>query len=305
MIANLHLHSKFSDGSQWPEEVALAAFNEGLELAALTDHDTFGGSARFTEEFARLGKQGLTACEIDVSAPEVDYKSEILAYFPGKSVPECKAVGAILAGVLKERRKRLEYYLYWARTIFRRSDLTLESLAADKLGGKALKLVDLDAISWNKVDLFLYLKKKELIPPQTGYKHFKRDWFVPGRFPKYKLEKPDLASLVRAIHSDGGFAVVPHVGHLWNDEVEVLEEDGGKFDALLAWFSSIGVDGLEMYWYSGKKKTEALNAAAKKKAERLGFFLTYGSDCHGPGTDKKTIDLFSGDFPGFPTALRR
>jgi len=303
MTANLHLHSRFSDGSQWPEELALAAFAEGLEIAALTDHDTLGGSARFTREFARLGGLGITACEIDVTASEVDYHSEILAYFPGKTPAECTATLAVLSGVLKGRRQRLEYYLYWARTIFRRSDLTLDDLAAWKLGSDS-KAIDLETVAWSKVDLFLYLRSKELLPQQTGYKHFKRDWFVPGRFPKYKLEKPELTPLVKTIHEDGGFTVVPHVGHVWNDEIEVFEENGGKFDALLDWFSSIGVDGIEMYWYSGKKKTDQLNEVVRKKAEKSGLFVTYGSDCHGPGTDKKTIDLFSGDFPGFPAVLR-
>ena len=303
MTTNLHLHSRFSDGSQWPEEIALAAFNEGLEIAALTDHDTLGGSARFTTEFARLGGTGITACEIDVSAPEVDYKSEILAYFPGKAVAECTATLAVLSGILKERKQRLEYYLYWARTIFRRSDLTPEDLAAWKLDGASMA-IDLDSVAWSKVDLFLYLASKGLLPRQTGYKHFKRDWFVPGRFPKYKLEKPDLSALVKTIHEDGGFAVVPHIGHVWNDEIDAFGESGAKFEALLAWFSSIGVDGIELYWYSGKKKTEQLNDLVRKKAEAAGFFLTYGSDCHGPGTDKETIGLFSGDFPGFPTVLR-
>ncbi|TXT51157.1 MAG: PHP domain-containing protein, partial [Spirochaetes bacterium] len=60
MNANLHLHSRFSDGSQWPEEIALAAARQKLEMAALTDHDTLGGTERFLAECAKLGIQGIT-----------------------------------------------------------------------------------------------------------------------------------------------------------------------------------------------------------------------------------------------------
>ena len=111
MNANLHLHSRFSDGSLWPEEIALEAARLGLASAALTDHDTMGGADRFVAECARLGIAGVTACEIDVSEPEIEYKSEILAYFPGKASSGCPATRRMLETVLVERKKRLEYYL--------------------------------------------------------------------------------------------------------------------------------------------------------------------------------------------------
>ena len=45
----------------------------------------------------------------------------------------------MLGVVLGERKKRLEYYLYWARTIFRREDLTMTgfySINLRVLGGR-------------------------------------------------------------------------------------------------------------------------------------------------------------------------
>ena len=43
MRADLHFHSKYSDGSLWPNELAEMAKNKGLEIVALTDHNTFDG----------------------------------------------------------------------------------------------------------------------------------------------------------------------------------------------------------------------------------------------------------------------
>jgi hypothetical protein len=304
MKANLHLHSRFSDGSLWPEDIAQSAAHEGLALAALTDHDTLGGSERFAAACAALGLESVTACEIDVSEPEIGYKSELLGYFPGKSASACAETRRMLGVVLGERKKRLEYYLYWARTIFRRDDLTIEDVLKDKFAdtaGGPPSAADLADISWSKVDLFLYLKARKLLPAYMTYKLFKKEWFAPGKFPKYKLSKPKVRECARSISADGGFAVIPHFGHLWNDDIEEMERRRDEIDGQLRFFRSNGVEGIELYWYSGHKKTQAINDFVRELAEPLGYFFTYGSDCHGPGTDKCTIDKFSGDFAGFPT----
>lgn len=301
MDANLHLHSRFSDGSSWPEEIALDAARHGLAITALTDHDTLGGADRFVAECGRLGIAAVHACEIDVAEPEIEYKSEILAYFPEAASGGCPATKTLLAGVLEGRRKRLEYYLYWSRTIFRREDLCFDDILKDRMAGAApANEATMATFSWSKVDLFLYLKERGFISPKSGYKDFKKDWFVPGRFPKYRLSKPSAGACVEAIHADSGFAVIPHFGHLWNDDVAAMERDAGNLEAKLRYFRAKGVDGVELYWYSEKKRTEEINAFVTSVAAPLGFFFTYGSDCHGPGTDKYTMDKFSGDFGGFP-----
>lgn len=301
MNANLHLHSKFSDGSLWPEDIVRGAARLGLDLIALTDHDTMGGSDRFAAECAAQGLSWVSACEIDVADPAVGYKSELLAYFPGKTPQDCAATGAMLQRVLDERRKRLDYYLYWARTFFKREDLTLEDMIArrkadDDVGGGD----ELPLLSWSKVDLFLYLRNNKLVPAYINYKIFKKEWMRPGRFPKYKLSKPDTVSCLAAVHADRGFVVIPHIGHLWNDNPEEMERQRPQLEALLGYFKGRGVDGVELYWYSGNKKTRAINELVRGIAGPMGYFFTYGSDCHGPDTDKYTIDKFSGDFPGFP-----
>ena len=328
MKANLHLHSRFSDGSLFPREIAQSAALLGIEAAALTDHDTMGGSEAFVEECGRLGLVGVTGCEMDVVEPSIDYKSELLGYFPGRAARDCWSTNVLLSQAQRERKKRIEYYLYWAQVIFKRPDLTYEDLLRTRivrgygvyesggaLTGDAKACVDDNAgdppqdpqkdpksyegLSWSKVDLFLYLRSKGLVPQSETYRKFKKEWFVPGRFPKYRLAKPRVEDVVRAVHKDDGFVVVPHFGHLWNDEIEGMQRDSAHFDALLSYFRRSGVDGIELYWYASSKKTEAINDFVLARAAPLGFFFTYGSDCHGPGTDKCTIDKFSGNFNGF------
>gem|GEM_PF-6596348 len=195
MNANLHLHSKFSDGSLWPEDIVRGAAHLGLELIALTDHDTMGGSERFAAECAAQGLSCMTACEIDVADSAIGYKSELLAYFPGKTYLECNATRAMLARVLNERRKRLDYYLYWARVFFKREDLSLEDMIQRRKADGMVSNEELSILSWSKVDLFLYLRSKKLVPAYMNYKLFKKNGCGLGGFPNINYPNP-IPSLV-------------------------------------------------------------------------------------------------------------
>lgn len=60
MKADLHFHSKYSDGLYWPDELVKMASKIGLEMIALTDHDTFEGVEDFlksTNENNIIGQQ--------------------------------------------------------------------------------------------------------------------------------------------------------------------------------------------------------------------------------------------------------
>ena len=46
-VVDLHTHSEFSDGTASPEEVVFAALKNGVQIYALTDHDTVSGVERF------------------------------------------------------------------------------------------------------------------------------------------------------------------------------------------------------------------------------------------------------------------
>ena len=46
MIGDLHCHSKLSDGSTSLEDIVFYAKRAGLDVLALTDHDTMSGISR-------------------------------------------------------------------------------------------------------------------------------------------------------------------------------------------------------------------------------------------------------------------
>ena len=65
--ADLHCHSVVSDGTLTPEELALRAKANGVELWALTDHDEVEGQQRAAAAAAAVGLHYLTGVEISVS----------------------------------------------------------------------------------------------------------------------------------------------------------------------------------------------------------------------------------------------
>ncbi len=53
MRADLHVHSSASDGTDPPAEVMRRAARAGLDVVALTDHDTVAGHAEARQALAR------------------------------------------------------------------------------------------------------------------------------------------------------------------------------------------------------------------------------------------------------------
>ena len=82
MKVNLHIHSIYSDGTQWPEEIIKRASKLNLTHVALTDHDSMGGVPDFIQAAREAGIKAMAGVEIDCEASEISYNSEILGYFP-------------------------------------------------------------------------------------------------------------------------------------------------------------------------------------------------------------------------------
>lgn len=66
---DLHCHSSFSDGTLAPEGVAHAMQAAGVRFAALTDHDTIDGLARFKSALAERGIGFISGMEWTASHP--------------------------------------------------------------------------------------------------------------------------------------------------------------------------------------------------------------------------------------------
>ena len=78
MRTDLHTHSTVSDGTQSPAEVIAAARDAGLDVVALTDHDSTGGWAEAAQAARELGVRFVPGMEISCGASGISV--HVLSY---------------------------------------------------------------------------------------------------------------------------------------------------------------------------------------------------------------------------------
>jgi predicted metal-dependent phosphoesterase TrpH len=94
--ADFHMHTVFSDGSAQPEGLLEAVAKQGVQIVAVTDHDTMAGYERLTPKAAELGLTLIPAIEINTHWGEVDV--HVLGYYTN---PE----GALLKEVMEQHQQ--------------------------------------------------------------------------------------------------------------------------------------------------------------------------------------------------------
>ena len=83
---DLHTHSRCSDGTQTPAELVHAAAAAGLDVLALTDHDTAAGWAEATRA-AERGRPRRWSAGIEISTKHQGSGVHLLAYLPDPTYP--------------------------------------------------------------------------------------------------------------------------------------------------------------------------------------------------------------------------
>ncbi|MCF8354227.1 MAG: PHP domain-containing protein, partial [Melioribacteraceae bacterium] len=77
--ADLHMHSNHSDGALTPTELLYKAYDAGLEIISLTDHDNVNGLDEAIEAGKKLGIEVIPGLEI--SSDIEDQEIHLLGYF--------------------------------------------------------------------------------------------------------------------------------------------------------------------------------------------------------------------------------
>jgi len=245
---DLHTHSTASDGTLTPAELMRAAQKAELAAIALTDHDTFAGLPEARAEAARLDLELVPGCELSL-----DYNgrpTHMLALFiderPGHLVGE-------LTRVMQARATRNEVMLEKLRTVgvnLRREDV--ERHATGVVGRPHMAQAMLEA---GVVRSFEEAFSRFLGIGGLAY------------VPKAKLTPMEA---MRAIHADGGLAVLAHP--------YLLSQQPRQIEAMLTELAALGLDGVEVYYTEHSDKYTALVSSL---AQRLGLLESGGSDFHG------------------------
>ncbi|MGW4858038.1 PHP domain-containing protein [Kocuria palustris] len=252
MKIDLHTHSSASDGTQLPGEVIRSAAEAGLDVVALTDHDTTAG----WEEAAEAAREHAVAF---VPGTEVSCQTDdgisvhLLSYLQD---PQDRALDEVMQRARRSRRTRAErmveliaedYPISWEQV--------LDQVVGDATVGRPHIADALVAagIAQTRSEAF-----STVLHPRSGY-------YV-GHY------APDPVTAVRLVRQAGGVPVMAHPlagvrGRTVGQEV---------FDAMI----EAGLAGLEI---AHRDNPPEARAVLSQMAAEHDLIVTGSSDYHGSG----------------------
>jgi 3',5'-nucleoside bisphosphate phosphatase len=252
MIADLHLHTKFSDGTFSPEEVVELARQRGLAALALTDHDTVEGCARAAAACERAGIEFISGTEL--TAEHEGQEIHILGYFIDTHNPALLAGMAKFQAVRQERIRSIVGRLNQMRVPLRpEAVFNLANCRAPGRPHVARALVQAGHCSSLDEAFERFLKRNR-----------------PAWVPKFKMSATDAIAL---LHRAGGAAVMAHPGLT-------------RTDRAIPGMVEAGLDGLECFH---TKHSTTTTEHYLELADRYHLLVTGGSDCHGLNKGKPLI----------------
>jgi predicted metal-dependent phosphoesterase TrpH len=261
---DLQSHSNHSDGSLAASEVVERATDAGVELLALTDHDTVSGVSEALAAGRSFGVRVVPAIEIssvDDGGP-VARELHILGYGIDHTSPALVDRLAEFVADREQRTLRMAAALREVGLELDESEITARRAQKRPIGRPHLAEA-VFACAANERRL-----KTEQIE-EIG--SFISAYLVPGR-PAFRTRAiPTVAQAVETVHDAGGLAVWAHP--FW--DISPPEDVMSSIDRFLA----LGLDGVEAF-YVTHTQTQTELLAARCKA--LGLLSTGSADFHGP-----------------------
>jgi 3',5'-nucleoside bisphosphate phosphatase len=258
---DLQSHSLYSDGALSPREVVAAAADAGVELLALSDHDTVDGVQEGLEAAAEHGVRVVTAVEI--SSVEGDRQDlHVLGYLVDHDDPDLREA---LDGWRADREHRAEAMADALRELGYEVDES--ELIRRREQGKPIGRPHLaDAVVGHPANRERL--ESEGLAERSA---FLVAYLIDGRPAFRPRTKPTIAESIETIHDAGGVAVWAHP--FW--DVEEPDEVLQAIDR----FRAAGLDGVEAF-YTTHTPEQALLLA--DRCAELGLLTTGSSDFHGP-----------------------
>lgn len=267
--ADLHCHSIVSDGTLTPEELALRAHKNGVQLWALTDHDVLGGQERARLAAENLGMSYLSGVEISIS-----WMNQTV-HIVGLGVDHTNAT--LEEGLRATRDGREERA--------RQMAAQLDQIGIKNSYEGALHFAgNPELIARTHFARFLVEKKV-----CSNMDEVFRKYLVAGK-PGYVSHRwASLDQAVAWIRGAGGEAVIAHPGR--------YKLNAMQMDELYSRFKDLGGAGIEVV--TGSHSPDQYQTYATV-AQRYGFMASRGSDFHDP--HESDIDL--GNLPLLPEHLK-
>lgn len=252
MRIDLHTHSRASDGTDTPAGLVRAAAAAGLDVVALTDHDTADGWAEAAAEAERIGIELVPGMEI--STVHRHRAVHLLAYFPDPGHPP---LAAELERVLEGRAARVPTMV--ARLNLLGIDIT-EDDVADAAAGAAAS---------GRPHVADALVTKGVVPDRTAAFDRYLGWGRPAHVDRYAAP---LEVAIRAVAGAGGLSVIAHP---WG-----RGGPGGPDEQTFAALKEVGLVGLEV---DHQDHDADARGRLRAIARNLDLVVTGSSDYHGAG----------------------
>lgn len=248
MKADLHCHTKLSDGTLGIDDIIILAKNSGVTTLAITDHDCLAGTVRGVMIGERHGVTVIPGVEFSATDKKRGAKAHILCYLPDK--PER------LEGLCKsnsEKRKRASRIMIAKATA--KFPITPELIMKCATGSTNIyKQHIMQALMECGYTTEIFGELFNMLFSKQSRMNISMDAVY-----------PEPAEIIEAIHEAGGIAVLAHPG--FYDNFELLQE-----------LIPLGLDGVEV-WHP--QNTPEQQELLKKVAKEHDLLMTGGSDFHG------------------------
>ncbi|HEY2593468.1 MAG TPA: PHP domain-containing protein [Chloroflexota bacterium] len=110
-IADLHVHTRYSDGADGPREVLEWAERIGLDVIAITDHDTIDGAIVAVE----MAQRSAAAPHVIIGEEVSSRDGHILALFISRLVPPDLTAAETVAAIHEQGGLAVAAHPYWRR----------------------------------------------------------------------------------------------------------------------------------------------------------------------------------------------
>lgn len=259
MAADLHCHTKLSDGSVGIEDIILIAQKSGIDTIAITDHDCIAGTVRGQVIGKRYGVNVITAVEISGFDFEAGKKVHILSYLadaPDRLEAICRKTS-----VARKRAGQIMMLKVAARFPITSEFIISHASGSTNLYKQHIMHALMDAGYTDKPFGELY---HALFDEDS-----ESNVLAPTKY-------PDVETVIKEIHGAGGIAVLAHPGKFNN--IEELDK-----------YVELGLDGIEVWSpFNDDEQTQQLSDYCKGHK----LLMTGGSDFHGT-YGEKTVTLGS------------
>jgi len=266
---DLQSHSTCSDGALSPREVVARAAKQGVEMLALSDHDTVEGVAEALAAGTEHGVRVVPAVEISV-LDEYHDDLHLLGYNVDHRSPRLLEVLARCRADRDTRATRMADALEEHGFLVDRAQL--EARRAD---GAAVGRPHLARAVASHPGNAERLRGEGLARPGDSLATIADAvlvaYLIPGRPAFVRRAAPTPAGAIELVHEAGGLAVWAHP--FWD-----VDHDDLVIDTIDR-FHAAGLDGVEAFYVTHTPKQTRLIV---EHCERLGLLTTGSGDFHGP-----------------------